>query len=160
MRGDSGSFDSLIDAEREALAREGRPVGKIALIRALREATGLGLREAKEAVEGYLGRRAGSTPTATPGGRPSDWFDDLLDAERKAAAREDRPITRIGLIKALRGASGLGPGPARRAVEDYLGRRGGAGLPDGAMGWRAALNVLGVLAILVGLAAAGYFAFR
>jgi hypothetical protein len=60
---DPGHFDHLIDAEREALSRSGAKVGKITLIKALMDATGLGLREAKEAVEAYLARRGGQIPT-------------------------------------------------------------------------------------------------
>jgi hypothetical protein len=126
-----GPYDDLIDAEREALARDGREVGKVALIKALRGATGLGLRDAKRSVEGYLARRGGRVPTALEADRPSGWIDDLLHAERAAASKEDRPVTKISLIKALREASGLGLRPAKLAVEDYLRRRGGEGLPSG-----------------------------
>jgi ribosomal protein L7/L12 len=128
---DPGLFDHLIDAEREALARAGGKVGKIALIKALRGATGLGLREAKESVESYLARRGGQVPTGPEADRMGGWIDDLLDAERASAAKEDRPITKILLIKALRDASGLGLAQAKRAVEDYLKRRGGEDLPTG-----------------------------
>jgi hypothetical protein len=128
---DPGLYDHLIDAEREALARDGRKVGKIALIKALREATGLGLGDAKRSVEGYLARRGGQIPTGPEADRLGGWIDDLLDAERAAATKDDRPINKILLIKALRDASGLGLRPAKVAVEDYLRRRGGDGLPSG-----------------------------
>src|SRR5580693_3760431 len=122
---ETGLYDHLIDAEREALGRSGGKVKKIALIKALREATGLGLRDAKLAVEGYLTRRGGSLSSAPDADRPIGWIDDLLDAERATASKEDRPINKILLIKALREASGLGLRPAKDAVEDYLNRRGG-----------------------------------
>jgi hypothetical protein len=140
---EAGLFDHLIDAEREALARSGRKVGKIDLIKALRAATGLGLREARRAVEGYLGRRGGSIPSGAAAGQPLGWIDNLLDAERAAASKEDRPVNKILLIKALQGASGLGLREARLSVEDYLRRRGGEGLPSGSNGW-----LLGFVAIV------------
>jgi len=148
-----GSYDHLIDAEREALSRSGQSVGKIGLIRALREATGLGLKDAKDAVDEYLARRASGGPDL---GRSANWIDDLLDAERAAALREDRPLTKILLIKALRGASGLGLRQASHAVEDYLGRREGKGLQSGRGGWPVAVALViavgAVLALVLVLA--------
>ena len=129
-----GLYDHLIDAEREALARSGRRVDKISLIKALRGATALGLGDAKRAVEWYLARREdGSEP---------GWIDDLLDAERATASKQDRPVTKILLIKALRDASGLGLAEAKRAVEDYLRRKGGEGLPSGSNGRIVAIAVI------------------
>jgi hypothetical protein len=149
---DPGHFDHLIDAEREALSRSGAKVGKITLIKALMDATGLGLREAKEAVEAYLARRGGQIPTGPEANSLGDWIDDLLDAERASASKEDRPITRILLIKALRDASGLSLAQSRRAVEDYLRRRGGENLPSGSSGtsffWLAVV-LFGTVAVLV-----------
>lgn len=145
-----GLYDHLIDAEREALGRSGRRVNKIALIKALREASGLGLREAKDSVEGYLARRGGFHPSGAGADRPSGWIDDLLDAERASAAKEDRPVTKILLIKTLREASGLGLKPAKDAVEDYLRRRGGEDLPTGSHRWMFAI-------LLVALAFIGAF---
>jgi len=139
-----GAYDHLIDAEREALSRSGRPVARMALVKALREASGLGPREARDAVGAYLGRRDGRIPSGPD--RPAGWIDDLLDAERAAALREDRPLTRILLIKALRGASGLGSRDARRTVEDYLRRKGGEGLGSGRGDWRVALVILVLIA--------------
>ena len=140
---ESGSYDPLIDAEREALARAGGRVNRIALIKALREATGLSSRDAKRAVVGYLARRGGKIASGVGADRPAGWIDDLLDAERAAATRANRPVTKILLIKALREASGLGLRPAKEAVEAYLRRRGGEGLPSGSgatsIGWLAAL---------------------
>ena len=146
-----GLYDHLIDAEREALARSGGKVGKIALIKALRGATGLGLRDAKRSVEGYLARRGGQVPAGLEADRPPGWIDDLLDAERAAASKEDRPINKIVLIKALREASGLGLRPAKVAVEDYLRRRGGEGLPTGSHGWMSFAAVV-VVATIIGAA--------
>jgi ribosomal protein L7/L12 len=146
---ESGLYDHLIDAEREALARDGRKVGKIALIKALRGATGLGLRDAKRSVEGYLARRGGQIPTGPEADRLGGWIDDLLDAERASATKEDRPINKILLIKALREASGLGLRPAKDAVEDYLKRRGGEGLPTGSS-WVAGAVILFVVMAAIG----------
>ena len=149
-----GLYDHLIDAEREALARAGRRVDKIALVKALRGATGLGLRDAKRSVEWYLARRGGQVPNRPDADRPGGWIDDLLDAERAAATKEDRPVNKILLIKALRDASGLGLAQAKRAVEDYLRRRGGEGLPSGSNGWMVALAVIAMIVATV------FFAIR
>ncbi len=149
---DPGLFDHLIDAEREALARDGKKVDKIELIKAVRGATGLGLRDAKECVDSYLARRGGEVPTGPEADRLGGWIDDLLDAERASASKEERPINKILLIKALRDASGLGLAPAKTAVEDYLRRRGGESLPSGSntkktLAWCRGSSRLGVLGI-------------
>jgi hypothetical protein len=141
-----GSYDDLIDAERELLSRSGLFVGKIALIKGLREATGLGLKDAKDAVEGYIARREGRIPSGPGSDRPTAWIDDLLDAERASATREDRPITKVLLIKALRDASGLGLKDAKLAVEAYLRRKGGEGLQSGGGGWLVALVIAAAIA--------------
>jgi ribosomal protein L7/L12 len=149
---DPSLYDHLIDAEREALARAGKKVNKIELIKALRGATGLGLRDAKECVESYLARRGGEVPTGPEADRLGGWIDDLLDAERASASKEDRPINKILLIKTLREASGLGLAQAKTAVEDYLRRRGGENLPSGSktktLAWFAIL-CLGTSAFLI-----------
>ncbi len=155
-RVEPGLFDHLIDAEREALARDGQKVGKIALIKALRGATGLGLRDAKHAVDAYLARRGGQVPTGPEAGRLAGWIDDLLDAERAAASKEDRPINKIALIKALREASGLGLRQAKVAVEDYLRRRGGEGLPSGSK----ASSLAWLAILLLAVAAVAAYALR
>jgi len=145
------AYDHLIDAERDALSRAGKSVDKIALTKALREATGLGLREAKDAVEGYLARRSGDGPD----GRPAGWIDGLIDAERAAANREDRQVTKIGLIKAVREASGLGLKEAKDAVEDYLRRRGGEGLGSSRGG--ILVGVLFVVLLMIAGGVIGWF---
>ena len=144
---DLRSLDPLIDAEREALARSGQPVGKIALIKAIREEAGLSLRDTKAAVEGYMARRGGLIPSDADSSRPAGWIDDLLDAERTIAGKEDRRVTKILLIKALRDASGLGLRDAKVAVEDYLRRRGGEGLPTGG----TSVFAVALAAILLGM---------
>jgi hypothetical protein len=144
-----GSYDDLIDAERELLSRSGLFVGKIALIKGLREATGLGLKDAKDAVEGYIARREGRIPPGPEADRPAGWIDDLLDAERASAIREERPLTKILLIKALRDASGLGLREAKLAVEGYLRRKGGQGLQSGGGGWLVALVIVVAIAGVV-----------
>ncbi len=145
------AFDHLIDAERATLTQAGQTVNKITLIKALKDATGLGLKEAKEAVEGYMARRGGLDPPEGLANRPVGWIDDLLDAERAAASKDDRRVTRTLLIKALREASGLRLAPARDAVEDYLRRKGGEGLPTGATTSWLSLGLL-VLAVALFLA--------
>jgi len=152
-RAAGSSYDHLIDAEREALARSGGSLHKIALIRALRGASGLSLRDAKDVVEDYLARRGGLLLGGSGDDRPIGWIDDLLDAERAAALREYRSVTKILLIKTLREASGLGLKDAKDAVEDYLRRRGGEGLPSGSNELLSAialiLIVVTVITILV-----------
>jgi hypothetical protein len=141
-------YDHLIDAEREALARSGKKVDKIQLIKALRGATGLGLAQAKQSVDGYLARRGGIDRSGSGHDRPTGWIDDLLDAERAAASKDDRSINKIVLIKALREASGLRLKPAKDAVEDYLRRKGGEDLPTGSNGWKG-IPIVITLAILI-----------
>jgi ribosomal protein L7/L12 len=154
-----GLFDHLIDAEREALALAGRKVDKIALIKALRGATGLNLRDAKQAVDWYLSRRGGEIPTGPDAGRFAGWIDDLLDAERAAASKQERPINKIVLIKALREASGLGLRPAKVAVEDYLKRRGGEDLPSGS-NWVATGVILFIVMAAIGAGVAAVWSRR
>ena len=142
-RDESGPYHHLIAAEREAAeAVAGQTPGKIELIKRLREATGLDLRRAKDAVEAFL---AWSAETERG---PSGWVDDFLDAERAAAARADRPVTRTLLVRALQGApGGFDPRMANQAVADYLRRRG-ASLPRGGglgRGWLVALALLALI---------------
>ncbi len=151
-KGPPGSYDHLLDAEREVLARTGRGADKIALIRALREASPISLRDAKRAVEGYIARRGGRLPAGSDVDRPGGWIDDLLDAERASARRDDRPINRIMLIKAVREASTLDHRQAKAAVVDYLARKGGEGLESGERKWWIALGVFSAV-LFVALAA-------
>ena len=134
-------------------ARGGRPVGKIALIKALRGATGLGPpRGQKRSVEGVPrpARRPGPDRSGVSTA-PAGWIDDLLDAERALAARDDRPIDKIFLIKAVRKAAGLGLRESKEAVEDYLRRRGGEDLPMGGPSGRMVWTCLIVIALVVGV---------
>ncbi len=120
------AYDSLIDAERDALIQAGRKVTRPDLINALVDASDLAPREARRAVIGFIDRQGGFIPSGSSLDEPrTGWIDDLLDAERADAARDDRPVTRQTLIKAVRQASGLTAKQARTAVEDYLHRRGG-----------------------------------
>ena len=153
----AGRYDQLVDAERETLKLAGRKVNKIELIKAFREATGFDLRDAKDAVEGYLARRGGLDLKGPTPDRSPDWIDDLIDAERAAASREDRPIDKITLIKALRGATGMGLKASKDAVEDYLRRKGGEGLSGGG----SIAGTLAWLALLAFAVALGlYWVYR
>ena len=144
---DPGPYHSLIDAERAAAEHEGEAVTRIALIRRLREATGLGPREAKDAVESYLVHRDDAD------GVTKRWVDDFLDAERAAARRDGRPLSRLLLIRALREASGLDLRSAGGAVKSYLKRRG-ATLPlsTGGTGYGIPVAIGTLVAIVLGLA--------
>jgi hypothetical protein len=55
-------YDTILDGQIAAAARDGSEVSKIMLIFALREATGLGLKEAKDAVDEYGQRKAPRSP--------------------------------------------------------------------------------------------------
>jgi hypothetical protein len=137
-----GPYFSLIDAERAAAEQDGQPTDKISLIKRLREASGIGLREAKDAVEDYLSR------VAIVAGGQTGWVDDFLDAERAAADFEGRSVSRAMLIRAVRGATpGLDLRSANEVVTDYLRRRG-ATLPNGS--GRAVAVVLILTLLLAG----------
>ncbi len=145
------AYDSLIDAERAALIQAGRKANRGELIKALADAADLSPKEARRAVAGYIDRRGGSIPsgTATEDAR-TGWIDDLLDAERLSAARDDRPITSRTLLRAVRLASAsLTPREAQAAVADYLHRRGGR-LPS--TGWWRFVAI-GAIGLTVGLLA-------
>jgi hypothetical protein len=49
----AGPYDALLLTELRAFEAEGKPAGKIQMIKALRTQTGIGLREAKFAVENF-----------------------------------------------------------------------------------------------------------
>ena len=123
-----GSYDSLIDAERDVLIQAGRTPNRAALVRALRSAApDLAPRAASRAVDLFIRRRGGSIPlsSASDDAR-TGWIDDLLDAERGRAARDDRPVTIRALRRAVRQATPhLTPRARRDALDDYLHRRAG-----------------------------------
>ncbi len=155
----AGAYDHLIDAERAALAQGGEAPDKAALVRALIEASPMPPKDARRAVEGYLARRGGHAPAGESGGtadRDGGWIDDLLDAERASARRDDRPINRVLLVQAVREASSLDARQAKLAVEDYLARKGGSGLDSGE---RKLWIALGVFSALLFLALAGVVAY-
>jgi ribosomal protein L7/L12 len=98
-------YDAIIaTAMAEAQAR-GESLSKIALIKVLREHTGIGLSEAKLAVERYGTGRVES-------------YDEILTG----ALRDLKSPDKIWLIKELREHTGLGLKQAKEIVEDY-GRR-------------------------------------
>lgn len=149
-----GAYDSLIDAERDALIQAGRAPDRADLIRALVDAAGLPAREARRAVDRYVARRNGVIPAEPAHGPPrAGWIDDLLDAERARAARDDQSVTPRTLLRAVRQASpALSPSEARRAVADYLHRRGGHALRPGR--WRVYfLTLLGTAALIAAVLA-------
>jgi len=141
------AYDSLIDAERAALIQAGRKANRGELIKALADAADLSPKEARRAVAGYIDRRGGSIPSGSSlDDARTGWIDDLLDAERLSAARDDRPVTPRTLLRAVRLASAsLTPREAQAAVADYLHRRGGRTPSAGR--WR--LVVLGTLGLIV-----------
>ena len=135
-------YHSLIDAERAALIQAGRQPTRHDLTQALIEATGLSPREARRAVAHFIDDRGGFVPSTTPAtDARTGWIDDLLDAERVRANRDDQPVTPKLLIRAVRQAADLSPRAARAAVADYLHRRGGR-TPRRGWGWLVALALL------------------
>ena len=140
-----GAYDSLIDAEREALLQAGRTPTRADLARALADAAALSPREARRAVANFIARRDGIIPATTAADRTrAGWVDDLLDAERLLAARDDRPVTRRTLIRAVHQATAIAPRDARLAVADYLHRRGGQTPRRGGF-WRVVLGLIGLI---------------
>ena len=138
------TYDSLIDAERDALLQAGRKAGRNDLGRALIDASDLSPRDARRAVASFIDRRGGSIPpTSSTEAARTGWIDGLLDAERQSAARDDRPVTRKSLIRAVLQASEVSPRDARLAVADYLYRRGGQ-TPRSSRWWFALLVVAGL----------------
>jgi len=139
-------YDSLIDAERDALIQAGRKANRGELVKALAGIADLSAREARRAVAGYIDRRGGSIPSGSSlDDARTGWIDDLLDAERARAARDDQPVTPQSLLRAVQQASAVPPREAHAAVADYLHRRGGR-TPTGSR-WR--LVVLGTLGLIV-----------
>ena len=152
------AYDSLIDAERDALIQAGRKPNRADLIRALIEASDLSPRAARRAVDSFIDRRGGFIPSRTGADDArTGWIDDLLDAERARAARDDRPVTRQTMIRAVRQASSsLAAREAQAAVDDYLYRRGGR-TPRARRWW---LATVGVVAVLIALAMAAWMRLR
>ncbi len=144
------AYDSLIDAERDALIQAGRTPTRPDLTRALIEATGLPPKEARRAVDRFIEDRGGFIPATTPTtDARTGWLDGLLDAERARAARDDQTVTPKMMIRAVRQASDVSPREARRAVADYLYRRGGR-TPRRGRGWLVTVGVVGLLAAVAG----------
>jgi ribosomal protein L7/L12 len=100
------------------------PARKIAAIKAYREETGLGLKEAKDAVESFLaspGERRGAASRTWPS-RPGTTSSPALSQRVQDIARDrNRKIT---AIKAYREETGLGLKEAKDAVEAWLASEG------------------------------------
>lgn len=125
----SGNLDPQTSGAIAALLLRGE---KIAAIKACREATGLGLAEAKEAVEALERGLGGAKPPAAPDGT----LTPQVRAEIEAQLRQGNKIT---AIKIHRDATGYGLADAKRAVEDV--ERGlGAAPPDSAPASAASLT--------------------
>jgi ribosomal protein L7/L12 len=95
------------------------PNAKIAAIKAYREETGLGLKEAKDAVENWLaqpGSRQAMTSAPWPSSSPS-----LSQRVRDIASK---PGGKIAAIKAYRDETGAGLKDAKDAVEYWLANPG------------------------------------
>jgi ribosomal protein L7/L12 len=121
---------------------------KIEAIRLLREATGLGLREAKEAVE------AGAIASASPAAIDSE---AALPASVVAALHRKRDIEAIRLLREHRG---IGLKDAKDAIDAYRReqRRQYPQLaPVDPSTWR---NAIGLLALLLFAALITYLAWR
>lgn len=116
--------DGLVEG---ILAGAGLPeMSKIELIKRVREATGLGLKEAKDAVEGYYSRRAGQPQAAhplytAPSGSDAP-YDALIDG--MLSGGDPASVSNIELIKRVREATGLGLKDAKDAVDGYNQRHG------------------------------------
>ena len=144
------AYDSLIDAERDAIIQAGRTPTRPDLKRALIEAAGLPPKEARRAVDRFIEDRGGFIPATTPTtDARTGWLDGLLDAERARAARDDQAVTPKMMIRAVRQASDVSPREARAAVADYLYRRGGQ-TPRRGWGWLIMLGLIGLLAAVAG----------
>ena len=149
-----GAYDSLIDAERDALVQAGRVPTRGDLVRALRGASGLPPREARRAVATFIARRGGMIPTGSAAvDDRAGWVDGLLDAERADARRADRAVTRRSMLRTIRQASpGLSARESRAALADYLHRRGGQVPRSGwgrGLAWVAAVLALAALLALL-----------
>jgi ribosomal protein L7/L12 len=119
-------FPSLSQRVMEIASDPGR---KISAIKAYREETGLGLKEAKDAVEAWLaggGKASGGvahaaayTPSASATGAS---FEPTLSQHVKDIARD--PGGKISAIKAYREETGAGLKDAKDAVEAWRRSQG------------------------------------
>jgi ribosomal protein L7/L12 len=87
---------------------------KIEAIKLLRTATGLGLKEAKDVIDGQPQARSQRSGTSAPSVLPADVMGALQRGEKLEA------------IKLLREATGLGLKEAKDVVETALSRQGAA----------------------------------
>ncbi len=102
----------------------------IAAVKLVREATGLGLKDAKDALEAW--QRAGTPPAAgaMTGGPAARTALAALPAEAVAALRAGRKLEAIRIVRA---AAGIGLKEAREAVDDFERRQPGGLTPAGAV---------------------------
>ncbi len=124
QQGDPGHYQDVV---RSILADAGSAaIGKIELIKRLREATGLGLKDAKEAVDEYY-RVDGFCPWVPAKEAPTFASDGDPDVavERALADSGRSPVSKSELIKRVREATGLGLKDAKEAVESYSQRHPG-----------------------------------
>jgi ribosomal protein L7/L12 len=109
----------------KSIARD--PTGrieKIAAIKAYRDETGAGLKEAKDAVEAWLATGEPRQGTAAPPASLASGASaaPALSQRVKDAARD--PTRRIGAIKAYREETGAGLAEAKDAIEGWLKSQG------------------------------------
>jgi len=136
--------DDVLDA-----LRQGR---KIEAIKRLREATGLGLAEAKARVEAH--EDAGPRMARAMAQPPKELPPQVLQALRAGS--------KIEAIKRLREATGLGLKEAKDVVEGHRGARTTArptGLAPGEVPRSSASPIAWILLAVGALAAVGFFLF-
>jgi hypothetical protein len=106
------------------------PAGKIAAIKAYREETGLGLKQAKDAVEGWLATQGSQHRTTSSPALSRRGIRSLPEPSRRVQdiARDPtgkiKGIRKIAAIKAYREETGLGLKQAKDAVEGWLASQG------------------------------------
>ena len=115
---------------------------KIEAIKLFRDATGVGLKEAKDAVEQM--EAEGST-TQAAGGGAAPGHDPLPNADRQRVVAALRAGQKIEAIRIYREATGVGLKEAKDAVEAMPG------------GKQAGGGCLGVLFLCVAITAAAWF---
>jgi ribosomal protein L7/L12 len=111
---------SIPDLSQRVKDIAGNPNAKIAAIKAYREETGLGLKEAKGAVENWLakpGSRMATTSAPWPSSPPAALSQRVKDIA-------SRPGGKIAAIKAYRDETGAGLKDAKDAVEGWLASLG------------------------------------